>query len=361
MTNTAPGPSKLAMVPFVSVENMMRIVNTLGVADMMEQIGNYIRDDFLRWNQFDKTPRVAAHSRDGVIELMPTSDGDTYGFKYVNGHPANMSRGFQTVTAFGVLARVDNGYPILLSEMTVLTALRTAATSALAARYLAPDNSDTMAMIGNGAQCEFQALAFQRILDIRTVRLFDIDSSATNKAAANLASSGLNIIRCNSTEEAVSGAQIITTCTADKQCATILTDNMVGSGVHINAIGGDCAGKTELHRDILLRADIFVEFPPQTRIEGEIQQLPQDHPVTELWQVIAEQAEGRRNGSQITLFDSVGFATEDFSALRFIRDQLPLTGHYDELDMLADPNDPCDLFGMVKRAAPQGHGLALSA
>ena len=147
-----PTPSKLAMVPFVSVENMMRIVNTIGPAKAIAQIAAYIEADFLRWEEFDKTPRIAAHSDEGVIELMPTSDGETYGFKYVNGHPANMARGFQTVTAFGVLARVDNGYPVLLSEMTVLTALRTAATSAVAAKHLAPKGSKTMAMIGNGAQ-----------------------------------------------------------------------------------------------------------------------------------------------------------------------------------------------------------------
>ncbi|TGV62131.1 ornithine cyclodeaminase, partial [Mesorhizobium sp. M00.F.Ca.ET.149.01.1.1] len=123
-------------------------------------------------------------------------------------------------------------------------------------------------------------------------------------------------------QDAVEGVDIITTVTADKQYATILTDNMVGSGVHINAVGGDCPGKTELHRDILLRSDIFVEFPPQTRIEGEIQQLDADHPVTELWQVMTGQAEGRKAPEQITLFDSVGFATEDFSALRYVRDQL---------------------------------------
>ncbi|WP_299300586.1 ornithine cyclodeaminase [uncultured Litoreibacter sp.] len=347
---TKPTPSKLAMVPFVSVDDMMKIVNTIGPARVIADIADYIEADFLRWEQFDKTPRVAAHSDEGVIELMPTSDGETYGFKYVNGHPANMSRGFQTVTAFGVLARVDNGYPILLSEMTVLTALRTAATSAVAAKYLAPKTSKTMAMIGNGAQCEFQALAFQEVIGIDTVRLYDIDAVATQKAAKNLSETGLNIVVCSSAQEAVTGADIITTCTADKQYATILTDNMVGAGQHINAIGGDCPGKTELHRDILLRSDIFVEYPPQTRIEGEIQQLNPDHPVTELWKVIAGKSEGRKDAAQITLFDSVGFATEDFSALRYVRDQLDRTGHYSLLDMLADPDDPRDLFGMLRRA-----------
>ncbi|TDT73823.1 ornithine cyclodeaminase [Litoreibacter halocynthiae] len=344
-------PSKLALVPFVSVDNMMKLVNKIGPAPMIAEIADYIETDFKRWELFDKTPRVAAHSDEGVIELMPTSDGESYGFKYVNGHPANMARGFQTVTAFGVLARVDNGYPVLLSEMTILTALRTAATSALVAKYLAPKGAKVMAMIGNGAQCEFQALAFQTIVGIDTVRLYDIDPEATAKAARNLATTGLNVISCTSPEEAVAGAQIITTCTADKQCATILTDNMVGAGVHINAIGGDCPGKTELHRDILLRSDIFVEYPPQTRIEGEIQQLDEDHPVTELWRVMTGQAEGRRDAQQITLFDSVGFATEDFSALRYIRDQLATHDTFIELDMLADPDDPRDLFGMVARAA----------
>lgn len=75
--------------------------------------------------------------------------------------------------------------------------------------------------------------------------------------------------------------------------ATILTDNMVDEGVHINAAGGDCSGKTELQRDILTRARIFVEYPPQTRIEGEIQQLAADHPVTEFWQVLTGAVPGR--------------------------------------------------------------------
>ena len=345
-----PAPSRLAMVPFVSVAHMMEIVNGIGPAQVMTELADYIEADFRRWESFDKTPRVAAHSSDGVIELMPTSDGENYGFKYVNGHPKNMREGYQTVTAFGVLSNVNNGYPILLTEMTVLTALRTAATSALAAKHLAPKDARTMAMIVNGAQCEFQSLAFQALLGIEEVRLYDVDGKATEKAARNLAGSGLRIVSCASKEEAVTGAEIVTTCTADKQNATILTDNMVGAGVHINAIGGDCPGKTELHRDILLRSSIFVEYPPQTRIEGEIQQLAPDHPVTELWQVMTGRAPGRRSASEITLFDSVGFAIEDFSALRYIRDQLERTGAFIELDMLADPDDPRDLFGMVRRA-----------
>ncbi len=344
-----PVASPLAFVPFVSVDNMMKLVNTIGIEKLLIELASYIESDFKRWPEFDKTPRVASHSDEGVIELMPTADAENYGFKYVNGHPKNMKEGFQTVTAFGVLSNVNNGYPILLSEMTILTALRTAATSALVAKYLAPEGATTMALIGNGAQCEFQAMAFKAICGVDTVRLYDIDPAATKKAAKNLSTTGLNVVACTTGQQAIEGAGIITTCTADKLCATILTDNMVGAGVHINAIGGDCPGKTELHKDILTRSDIFVEYPPQTRIEGEIQQLAEDHPVTELWQVMLGQAAGRKDARQITLFDSVGFAIEDFSALRFISDKIKDHPFYAPLDMLADPDDPRDLFGMVAR------------
>jgi ornithine cyclodeaminase len=341
----------LNLVPFVSVDHMMRLVHHIGIDRVLIDLAAEIEADFLRWPQFDKTPRVASHSDVGVIELMPTSDGETYGFKYVNGHPDNMKRGLQTVTAFGLLADVATGYPLLLSEMTILTALRTAATSAMAAKWLAPKGSTTMALIGNGAQAEFQALAFRAICGITEVRLYDIDPAATAKCVKNLAGRGLAVTPCRTAEEAILGSQIITTVTADKQYATILTDNMVGSGVHINGVGGDCPGKTELHRDILLRSSIFVEYPPQTRIEGEIQQLAPDHPVTELWQVMAGQTPGRTQGDQVTLFDSVGFAIEDFSALRYVRSKLAETGLGTMLDMIADPDDPRDLFGMLLRAA----------
>lgn len=339
----------LNIVPFISVDNMMKLVLHVGIDTFLSELAATIEEDFRRWEKFDKTARIASHSDDGVIELMPTSDGTLYGFKYVNGHPKNARQGRQTVTAFGVLSDVGNGYPMLLSEMTILTALRTAATSAVAAKYLARPNARTMAIIGNGAQSEFQARAFKAILGIDRLRLYDIDPSASLKCLRNLEGQGFSIEICSSAQDAVEGADIITTVTADKQYATICTDNMVGPGVHINAVGGDCPGKTELHRDILLRSDIFVEYPPQTRVEGEIQQLEGDHPVTELWEVIAGSADGRKSDRQITLFDSVGFAIEDFSALRYVRSKLATTGYYEELDLLADPDEPRDLYGMLLR------------
>lgn len=337
------------MVAFVDVANTVRWASSTGIEPLMLGLIKYIEDDFKNWEHFDKTPRVASHSTFGVIELMPTSNGEMYGFKYVNGHPINTKVGKQTVTAFGVLADVESGYPIFLSEMTLLTALRTAATSAMAAKYLARPDSETLALIGTGAQSEFQSLAFRAALGVNRLRLFDTDPEAMDKLVANLAPLGFDLTICSSAEEAVDGVDIITTCTADKRNATVLHDDLVVSGVHINAIGGDCPGKTELDATILHRGPVFVEFPPQTRIEGELQHFDDTFPVVELWRVINDDHPGRTSPDEITIFDSVGFAIEDFSALRFLRDGTAGTDFEVEIDLIADPADPKDLYSLLNR------------
>jgi len=315
--------------------------------------------DYRRWEQFDKSARHAIHSPVGVIELMPTSDGRLYCFKYVNGHPKNTAEGLLTVTAFGVLADVDTGYPLLVSELTLTTALRTAAMSVLAARHLARPESRRMALIGNGAQSEFQALAFYHLLGIRELRLFDTDPGASLKLERNLARlalPGLQVERCASAAEAVRGCDIVTTATADKRNATILLPEMIEPGMHLNAVGGDCPGKTELHADILRRPDarVVVEFEPQSRIEGEIQQMPADFPVTEFHRILTGQAPGRRTAQEVTVFDSVGFALEDFSALRTLHALLQQYPHLGTpIDLVPQMDNPKDLFGLLHAPAPQ--------
>jgi ornithine cyclodeaminase len=349
------------MVDFIGIERIQQLLARRGVARVIEELAGEIEADFLRWSAFEKSARHASHSALGVIELMPASDGRLYAFKYVNGHPKNTQLGLLTVTAFGVLADVQTGYPLLLSELTLTTALRTAATSALAARHMARPGSRVMALIGNGAQSEFQSLAFHHLLGIRELRLFDTDPAATDKLVRNLARLALpqlTVRRCSSAAEAARGADIVTTVTADKRNATILTPDMVSAGMHLNAVGGDCPGKTELHPDILRRADarVVVEYEPQSRIEGEIQQMPADFAVTELTQVLARQAPGRAAEREVTIFDSVGFALEDFSSLRYLlRVHNEERGTQQQIDLLPDLDDPKDLFALVAgEPQPQG-------
>lgn len=209
-----------------------------------------------------------------------------------------------------------------------------------------------MALIGNGAQSEFQALAFRHLVGITHLRVFDVDASASAKLVCNLAGSGLAITVCSSTAEAVQGADIVTTVTADKTNATILTADLLTPGMHINAVGGDCPGKTELHADVLRAGRVFVEYEPQTRIEGDLQQMPADFGVTELWRVLSGQAQGRQSDTDITVFDSVGFALEDYSALRYlarVAGQLDLGQPLPLIPALANPRD---LFALVAPVRP---------
>ena len=127
---------------------------------------------------------------------------------------------------------------------------------------------------------------------------------------------------------------------------------MIEAGVHINAIGGDCPGKTELDPAILRRADVFVEYAPQTRIEGEIQQLEADFPVTEMWEVVDGRHPGRVAQDRITVFDSVGFALEDYSALRFVQHAVAGTDLFTDIHLVADPVDPKDLFALIHPVDP---------
>ncbi len=337
---------------YLSAPDVIALVQRKGIESCLRGIADYIHDDFLRWGAFDKSARVASHSRDGVIELMPIADGQTYAFKYVNGHPKNTRWGLSTVMAFGVLADVSTGAPLLLSELTLTTALRTAAMSAVAARALARPGARTMALIGNGAQSEFQALAFHHLLGIDSLRLFDTDPAATAKLQANLQGTGLRTVACSSTAEAVRGADIVTTVTADKTNATILTPDLLAPGMHINAVGGDCPGKTEMHADLLRQAQVFVEYAPQTRIEGDIQQLPPDFAVTELWEVLAGQHGGRASDAAVTVFDSVGFALEDFSALRFLRDAAAELCTGQPIELIPQLSDPKNLFGLLHTRSP---------
>ncbi len=338
------------MVDYIGTTRMRELVAGVGLARFIEELAAQIAADYRRWSEFDKSARHASHSSVGVIELMPTSDGRLYSFKYVNGHPQNTAQGLLTVTAFGVLADVATGYPLLLSEMTYATALRTAAISALAAQHMARPGSRSMALIGNGAQSEFQAVAFHQLLGIRALRLYDTDAAASGKLARNLrrlALRGLEVTICSSVEQAVRGADIVTTVTADKRNAQILTPPMIEPGMHLNAVGGDCPGKTELHVDILRRDDvrIVVEYEPQARIEGEIQQLAATEPVTEIAAVLTQRQPGRRDDREVTVFDSVGFALNDFSCLRYLHQlHRQQGGGGQRLDLIPRLDDPKNLF-----------------
>ncbi|UTC66474.1 MULTISPECIES: ornithine cyclodeaminase [unclassified Treponema] len=334
---------------YIDLPTMAKYLKSVGAEKVIERLVPYLEEDYKRWNDFDKVPRMAHHSPIGVIELMPIGDSKTYSFKYVNGHPENPKHNFLTVMAIGVLAEVCTGFPLLLSELTLTTAVRTAATSVMAAKYLAKPNPKKMALIGNGCQSEFQALGFHHILGLEEIYCYDVDPAATDKLMDNLKDvKGLKLIKCSSTKEACKGVDIITTVTADKKNAIIITPDMVEPGMHINGVGGDCPGKTELDSKVLSMGDVYVEFEPQSRIEGEIQHMDESFKVTEIWNVIKTGKPINRKPDEITIFDSVGFALEDFSMLRLMYDIAKDENVGVPQELVPVLENPKNLYGLLR-------------
>lgn len=313
----------------------------------------YVKADFRAWHDFDKSSRHVTHVAGGVEELMPVANKKFYTYKYVNGHPKNTKAGKFTIVATGQLATVDDGYPLLYSEMTILTAFRTAATSAIATDLMSRKNSKTLCLIGTGAQSEFQLLANLLVRDITTVKYYDIDPQAMAKFSKNIKSRnlGVELIQCNNHKEAVLDSDIVISCIAKKAHVNAVMSEWVKPGAHLNGIGGDCPGKTELELALLPRTKIAVEYLPQTRVEGEIQRLSDadvDHLVkAQLWELISGTKTLRTTAEDITLFDSVGFALEDFSVLRLAHD---LSAKYNlghDLDIIPNITDTKNLISLL--------------
>lgn len=305
----------------ISVESLEKILQKHGFNNFLQDLMLALKRDFIKWDKFTKMPRPAMHVPGGVLELMPICDNELYyTYKYVNCHPKNPLTGQQTVVATGQLSRIDTGYPLMASEMTVLTALRTAAASALATDYMARRNSQVLAIVGTGAQSEFQVRGMSLVREIKEVRYFDIDPKAMDKFEQNMRHKPYKLVRCNNAKEATFGADIVTVCTACKAHVDVIKNDWVKSGMHINALGGDTVGKTELELNILPRCRIMVEYFDQSFVEGEIQRLDKkeakDLVDAEFYELINGSKRGRINNEEITLYDSVGIALEDYSVLR---------------------------------------------
>ncbi len=335
----------------ITEEILIKLIKTHGLENYLTDLMKVLKEDFSRWQEFNKIPRPSMQVPGGVLELMPICDDKHYTFKYVNCHPKNPQTGLMTVVATGQLSRIDTGYPLMFSEMTLLTALRTAATTALVTDKMARKDSHVLAIVGTGAQSEFLVKAMGLVRKISEVRYFDIDFLAMDKFEQNMKNSKFKLTRCADAREAVKGSDIITTCTACKAHVDVIKNSWINSGVHINGIGGDTVGKTELEFKILSRSKIVIEYFDQCVIEGEIQRFDKreakEKVHAELHELFTGKKSGRINDSEITLYDSVGVALEDYSALRFTYE---LANRYklgQELNLTPILKNPKDLISML--------------
>ncbi|MDF1757945.1 MAG: ornithine cyclodeaminase [Legionellaceae bacterium] len=326
------------------------IINKVGLNNFYLQLIDRLIEDFKDWHLFQKCNRHAMYVDGGVIELMPTCNDKYYSFKYVNGHPLNPEKGKLNIISIGMLSDVKTGYPLMLASMNILTAIRTAAVSALASKYLARKSSKKVAIIGCGAQSEFQILAHHAIFNLDEVRCFDKSTSAMQRFNKNLQSETFKVINSSSSEEAITGADIIITATSMQGKHNVLKLKDISPGQHISAVGGDSPGKTELDPEILKHTKVVVEHFPQTKEEGEIQNLDSTDDIIELWEIISDEKRCRVNEDDITVFDAVGFAIEDFSVLKLCYDLAAEFKSGKEIDFVPSLLEDCkDLYGLFLR------------
>ncbi|MEM3943940.1 MAG: ornithine cyclodeaminase [Thermofilaceae archaeon] len=338
-------------VRVITWSDVAEVVRAEGLDRFLDQLIHRVEDAFRRWRELTVVPRVSFSYPSGVMEVMPASDQRWYAVKIVNGHPGNPKRGLLTVAAVAVLADADTGYPVMVADATLLTALRTGAASAVATKHLARRGSRVLGIIGTGAQSEFLCLAISRVAPVERITYFDIDSRAMEKFRRNLEGFGFELAAASSGREVAESADILVTATAARGRRQVVKREWLKPGVHINAVGGDAPGKTELDPEILKGAKVVVELLEQALIEGEVQNVGREFVYAELWEVVSGLKPGRTSEEEVTVFDSVGVAVEDWAALTLLYELAERRGTGRDLDLLPTVTDPKDLFSLlIKRA-----------
>ena len=245
---------------------------------------------------------------------------DAAGVKIVNAHPRNPETAdLPSVMACILLIDPKTGAPLCLMEGGWLTAMRTGAAGGVAAKYLAREDSETVAMIGAGVQARTQLLALDHVLDnIREVRVVDRNESVRERYAEDMRrETNADIVSCSKVEDALQEADILVTVTPST--SPLVKNSWVSNGTHVNAIGADAPGKQELDPEILRRAKIVVDDFDQATHSGEVNVpltegvLSRSDIYAELGEIVAGKESGRTSADEVTLFDSTGLAIQDIS------------------------------------------------
>jgi ornithine cyclodeaminase len=283
----------------------------------------------------------------GLIEWMPVMTGGRVTIKVVGYHPSNPNtQGLPTILSTISQYDTRSGHWVSVADGNFLTALRTGAASAVASRALARTDSRVVGLIGAGAQAVTQLHALSRIFDIEGVSVYDQDVSVTQTFRDRVNFMGLEIMPVDAPglPRLVEQADILVTCTSvDIGAGPVFADTGLKPWVHVNSIGADFPGKTEIPLSLLRRSLVVPDFPEQARKEGECQQLAETEIGPSLVEVVQHPERYATARERSTVFDSTGWALEDHIALEMLvtyAEELGL-GTWVSVESTADdPRDP---------------------
>ena len=254
--------------------------------------------------------------------LMPgvLTDPDCFGIKLLSLFPGNAAAGLSSHLGLVALFEARHGQPLALLDASAITAIRTAAVSALATRLLAREGAATLALLGTGEQAAAHLEAIRLVRPIRRIRVW---SRTPGHAQAFARVHGGEIEIALSVAEAVEGADIICTLTGARQ--PILLGDQIGPGVHINAVGACIPAAAEVDTALVLKSRYVVDLRASAQAEaGEyltalaVGAVGPEHIVAELGEIVSGAVPGRVSPADITLFKSLGLAAEDLAAAHLV-------------------------------------------
>jgi len=263
--------------------------------------------------------------RQSLLVVMPGAlQDDVLGVKVLTIVPGNAAHGEETHLGSVLLFEAERGRPVALLDAAALTAIRTAAVSAVATRLLARDEAGDLALLGAGVQARTHLEALRHVRPLRRVRVWSRHpENARRFAAAESERHGLSIEPAATAREAVEGADLVCTLTAASE--PILEGAWLAPGAHVNAVGACTPNARELDTEAVRRARLFVDRRESALAEaGDLMiplrrgELGEDHIAGELGDLLLDRLPGRTAPEEVTLFKSLGLAVEDLAVARHV-------------------------------------------
>lgn len=278
-------------------------------------------------------PRGEYHIKTGGI----LGENSYYGLKANGGFFENSSRyGLPNILGIIYLSNADNAYPIGIFESSLISQMRTAAATAVAAKYLMPKKPIYLTVIGYGKQAEAQIEAMLCVANIQQITIAGRNEAKLDKFIERISSKyHIKIIK-DTIEKACRGANIIITCTPAKDF--YIKKEWIKEGTFIAAVGADSPGKNELDPEIFVNAKIVGDIKSQIVAVGETQNpislgiINKDKVHGDLGEVITGKVSGRLTDDEIIIYDSTGTAIQDIACAAYIYEKLIDNNEIEEID-----------------------------
>lgn len=256
-----------------------------------------------------------------------------YGTKLISLYPDNPAQGHSSHLGLMVLFEREFGQPTAIMNAGILTAIRTAAASAVATRALARADASVLAVIGTGEQARFHIEAMLAMRDISEIRVAGRNPEKAGTFAAQISKTypDITVSGAVDAQQAVRGADIICTVTSSRE--TVLKGDWVEAGAHVNAVGASIATMREIDQQMVTKSSLFIDYRASAFAQArdiiealESGAITKDHIIGEIGEVLAGRVRGRVNAQEITLYRSMGIAAQDLTCAHFVAEQAKAQG-----------------------------------